>query len=202
MVAETMQFIGLTRKNFLETNLKHVLPALVMSQDRRALQQVASIVKQNLGMLLTDNIAHILSQAFLHTDRTNSAIKFLVELLQELMKGNPKALSNLSVPSLMTACFVDLVVMIIVELGDSDRGHRKAAQNALIKATTHQHNNDDVGAFLKPQMLGVISQLNDMLHDVQGKKSVEYKRKIIRSFGSLIKIAGDSMSGFSPQVSL
>nr|XP_019011517.1 uncharacterized protein I206_03617 [Kwoniella pini CBS 10737]OCF50298.1 hypothetical protein I206_03617 [Kwoniella pini CBS 10737] len=200
MVAETMQFIGLTRQNFLETNLKHILPALIMVHNKDALQQVASIVKQKMGVILTDHVSHILAQAFLHPDRTDSAINFLVKLLQDMMRGNPKALSNLSIPSLMTACMVDLIVMLIVELGDSDRGTRKAAQNALVKASLHQRKDEDVGAFLKPQMLGVISQLNDMLHDVQGKKSVEYKRKIIRSFGSLIRIAGDSMAGFSPQI--
>ncbi|WWC71522.1 uncharacterized protein I206_105480 [Kwoniella pini CBS 10737] len=202
MVAETMQFIGLTRQNFLETNLKHILPALIMVHNKDALQQVASIVKQKMGVILTDHVSHILAQAFLHPDRTDSAINFLVKLLQDMMRGNPKALSNLSIPSLMTACMVDLIVMLIVELGDSDRGTRKAAQNALVKASLHQRKDEDVGAFLKPQMLGVISQLNDMLHDVQGKKSVEYKRKIIRSFGSLIRIAGDSMAGFSPQSTL
>ncbi|WWC90662.1 uncharacterized protein L201_005598 [Kwoniella dendrophila CBS 6074] len=199
MIADTVQFIGMTRQNFLETTLTHTLPALVLSRNNDALKQTASIVKKRLGVLLMDNIAHVLAQAFLHPDQTDSALNFLVGILQDMTSGTSRAQPNISVPSLMTACIVDLVVMLIVELGDLDKGIRKSARNALQKASNYQHKNQDVGSFLKPQMLGVISQLNDMLHDVQGKKTVEYKRKIIRSFGSLIKIAGDSMAGFSPQ---
>ncbi|WVW85570.1 hypothetical protein I302_107608 [Kwoniella bestiolae CBS 10118] len=113
---------------------------------------------------------------------------------------NPRAQPNISVSSLMTACIVDLVVMLIVELGDQTRSVRKNAEAALTRATKQQAGSEDIGAFLKPLMLGVISQLNDMLHDVQGKKTVDHKRKIIRSFGSLIRLVGDSMAGFSPQI--
>ena len=30
----------------------------------------------------------------------------------------------------------------------------------------------DIGSFLKPWMLGVISDMNDMLQDVQGKETI------------------------------
>ncbi|WVQ68017.1 uncharacterized protein L199_006223 [Kwoniella botswanensis] len=191
----TMQFIGMTRKNFLETTLVHTIPALVLSRNGDALKEVAGVVQQKLGVMLMDNISHILAQAFLRPHQTDSALRFLVSLLKDMTSSNPRAQPNISISSLMTACIVDLVVMLIVELGDQNRSVRADAKAALIKASLQQTGSEDIGAFLKPLMLGVISQLNDMLHDVQGKKTVDYKRKIIKSFGSLIRLVGDSMAG-------
>jgi serine/threonine-protein kinase ATR len=58
----------------------------------------------------------------------------------------------------------------------------------------------DLGAFLKTYMLGLISVINDMLQDVQGKKSVTAKRQILRSLGALVTLIGPSISNVSPQV--
>nr|XP_031859926.1 uncharacterized protein CI109_004533 [Kwoniella shandongensis]KAA5526998.1 hypothetical protein CI109_004533 [Kwoniella shandongensis] len=201
MIAETMQFIGFTRQNFLSTTLQYTLPALVLTRNREALQHVASIVKERLGVLLMDNIANILARVFLHPQQTDNSLKFLVTLIQNMTSGNPKAQPVISAASLMTACIVDFVVMLVVELGDEERSVRESAKTALEKAQAQQDGrNSDLGAFLKPLMLGVISQLNDMLHDVLGKKTVEFKRKIIRSLGALIRFVGDSMASFSPQI--
>lgn len=49
-------------------------------------------------------------------------------------------------------------------------------------------------------MLGVISEINDMLQDVQGKKSVDMKRRIIRSLGALVELIGHPIHNVSPQV--
>ena len=59
----------------------------------------------------------------------------------------------------------------------------------------------DLGTFLKPWMLGVISNLNDMLQDVQGKKTIAEKRIILRSLGALIVHIGPAISNVAPQVS-
>jgi serine/threonine-protein kinase ATR len=58
----------------------------------------------------------------------------------------------------------------------------------------------DLGTFLKTYMLGLISVINDMLQDVQGKKTVTVKRQILRSLGALVIQIGPSISNVSPQV--
>lgn len=58
----------------------------------------------------------------------------------------------------------------------------------------------ELGAFLKTYMLGLISVINDMLQDVQGKKTVTSKRKILRSLGALISEIGPAVSNVAPQV--
>lgn len=49
-------------------------------------------------------------------------------------------------------------------------------------------------------MLGLISDINDMLQDVQGKKSVTVKRKILRSLGALVSEIGPAINNVAPQV--
>src|ERR1700683_200048 len=51
-------------------------------------------------------------------------------------------------------------------------------------------------------MLGVISDMNDMLQDVHGKKTIAEKRQILRSLGALILHIGSSISDVAPQVFL
>lgn len=58
----------------------------------------------------------------------------------------------------------------------------------------------ELSAFLKVHMLGLISHINDMLQDVQGKKSVASKRKIIKGLGALIVQIGPSITNGAPQV--
>lgn len=147
-----------------------------------------------------DHTAGILAQVFLHPQQTADSLDFLVDLIRSMTHGYSENEPRITVESLMGSCMVDLMVILVVELGDQDKTIRRAAKLGLSKAMAYQRTGTDLGAFLKPYMLGVISQLNDMLHDVLGKKSVEYKKKIIRSMGVLIKLVGDSMSSFSPQV--
>lgn len=58
----------------------------------------------------------------------------------------------------------------------------------------------DLGTFLKPWMLGIISDMNDMLQDVQGRKSVSEKRQILRGLAALINNIGPTISNVAPQV--
>ncbi|WVO23083.1 uncharacterized protein IAS62_004428 [Cryptococcus decagattii] len=119
---------------------------------------------------------------------TADSLDFLVDLIRSMTHGYSENEPRITVESLMGSCMVDLMVILVVELGDQDKAVKRAAKLGLSKAMAYQRTGTDLGAFLKPYMLGVISQLNDMLHDVLGKKSVEYKKKIIRSMGVLIKL--------------
>jgi serine/threonine-protein kinase ATR len=58
----------------------------------------------------------------------------------------------------------------------------------------------DLGAFLKTFILGIVTGVSDMLQGVQGKKSTEDKRKIVRSIGFLVTFLGGSISIVAPQV--
>ncbi|WVQ89598.1 hypothetical protein IAS59_003360 [Cryptococcus gattii] len=162
-------------ENFLHTTLPHILPALVLSRNREALIHVASIVKQRLGRLFMDHTAGILAQVFLHPQQTADSLDFLVDLIRSMTHGYSENEPRITVESLMGSCMVDLMVILVVELGDQDKAVRRAAKLGLSKAMAYQRTGTDLGAFLKPYMLGVISQLNDMLHDVLGKNTLGIK---------------------------
>jgi serine/threonine-protein kinase ATR len=199
IVVETMSLIGYTRKAFFTITLPFTIPALVMISDRQALESISSIVGSPLGYLLFDHAGLILSKLFL-CDRVEGSFDFLISLLRELTG------SEVTKDSVLTSCAVPFIVSMVVELGDEDKKVTETAVKALHRAH-REFNKDkgqdaDLGSFLKPHMLGIISQLNERLHDLQGKKSVEEKRKIIRSINQLIGRVGNTMASFSPQVSL
>jgi serine/threonine-protein kinase ATR len=198
IVVETMSLIGYTRKSFFAMTLRYTIPALVMVADRQALESISSIIGTALGFLLFDHAGVILSKIFL-CDRVEGSFEFLISTLRELTG------SVVTHDSVMTSCAVPFIVSMVVELGDEDNKVVEKAVKALHRAQQefnrgNAHVDMDLGPFLKPHMLGIISQLNERLHDLQGKKSVEEKRKIIRSISQLIRRFGTSMVSFCPQV--
>jgi serine/threonine-protein kinase ATR len=198
MVVETMSLIGYTRKAFFTMTLNYTVPALVMISDRQALESISSLCAQPLGYLLFDHAGLVLSKLFL-CHRVEGSFDFLIQMLHELTG------SHVTKDSVLTSCAVPFIVSMVVELGDGDKKVVENAVRALNRAhkefNKEKGENPDLGSFLKPHMLGIISQLNERLHDLQGKKSVEEKRKIIRSINQLIARVGQSMVSFSPQVS-
>lgn len=60
----------------------------------------------------------------------------------------------------------------------------------------------DVGSFLREHVLGILSSLNDILNDGQGKKSASHKATVVRSVGALVEVVGSTISLVTPQVRL
>ena len=58
----------------------------------------------------------------------------------------------------------------------------------------------DLGEFLKTHMLGILSNMNDMLQDIPGKATVEAKQQILRSLGALVSNIGPCITSVAPQV--
>jgi serine/threonine-protein kinase ATR len=59
----------------------------------------------------------------------------------------------------------------------------------------------DLATFLKPHILGIMTHLNEVLQEVQGKRSPAYKRQVIRSIGVLVSEVGTPIIAIAPQVS-
>ena len=198
VVAEATNLLGQTRQNFVQTTLSHTLPALVLETDIEALETIAGIVGRRLVEILLDHMAEILVKVFLTADLTDKCLAFLVKLFKANME--PGADRHVSGASLITSCHLNFAVALIVEL--SDATNKGPAERALKKAQeiTSPGASSDIGAFLKPIMLGIMTHLNETLHDIRGKKTVEFKCKLIASLGSLISLVGDSMASYSPQV--
>lgn len=200
IVAEMMRLIERTRQNFFETTVRYTLPSLVVNREKETLDLLAGIVKQPLGVLLVDHSHLILAKIFMTPAQTESALSFLVGVLQSLTRGHGDR--EVTAASVITTCIIHFLVELVIELGSRDRQTVAMAESALAEAGRVQRGKPtDLGTFLKPHMLGVISHMNDVMHDIQGKKTVDIKRKVIRSIGALAKRVGGTMASFSPQVS-
>lgn len=160
---------------------------MIFDRKRVILEEIAGITQKSLGMMILEHASSALSKIFLKGEM--ASLDFLVHTLAH----------GVTAQSLLTTCVVALVVSLIIELGEDDPAPALAALQRA--CAIHSPGSTNLSAFLKPFMLGIISHLNDALHDMQGKKTVEYKRKIIRSLGGLIDTVGHAMSAFAPQVS-
>ncbi|ORX38472.1 hypothetical protein BD324DRAFT_641616 [Kockovaella imperatae] len=203
-LTEAASFLGQTRQNFIETTLHYTIPAMILARNRMCLEQMASTLPTGLGVTLLEYTAQILTKIFLCPSRTDQCLAFLVNLVSQLVHDT--ATTHIDAPSLITSCIVPLLVALVIELGDEEAEVSNSAAMGLRKVrdvyqVTHRSSSLDLGTFLKPHMLGVMTHLNETLHDVRGRKSAAYKRKLIRSLKTLIEMVGDSIASYSPQVS-
>lgn len=76
----------------------------------------------------------------------------------------------------------------------------KVQQTVENRRSQYDTLDEAVKAFLQLHMLGVVSQLNDMLQEVQGKQTADGKRQIIRALGAFIREVGSAIQGVAPQV--
>ena len=78
---------------------------------------------------------------------------------------------------------------------------RKVERTLAPPAQSRQGMPQHIGSFLQTYMLGIIALLNDILQDVQGRKTDDMKRKVLFGLDALIKEVGSSISAVAPQVS-
>ncbi|KAJ3474989.1 hypothetical protein NLI96_g12128 [Meripilus lineatus] len=89
---------------------------------------------------------------------------------------------TIDLASIVRSCLVNLLAEIITTMGDNPEGPTDTTIRAIIRVEAAANKNPrdsaerDVGAILRPKMLGVITSLHDLLQDLHGKKSIETKR--------------------------
>lgn len=195
--AEAISLLGQSRQNFLRTTLNHTMPALVVSQDVRVIETIASIVGDSVAAILFENLKDILTRVLMTP--SDASLRFLVKMF---LKGkDPNMVNDVSAESLIKSVHIPLAVDLIIEMGD-DRT-KEMAVKALTRAQAHvkvASSSNGFVEFLKPGMLGIMTHMNETLHDMHGKKTVDYKRKLIKSLGALFQRIGGFMASFSPQV--
>lgn len=201
VVALTMSFLGLSRQAFFNLARKSVVPALVVKRNRAALEMLSSIFNDKLGLILIADGSAILAKIFLTPNATHQAMDFLGTLLNDLISGTSNSPAT-TLDKFIRASIVPLIVAVVIELGDQDDKRQAVATQALHAIqrmeTAINLEAGDLGAFLKPHMLGVLAALTEQL--VTPRTPTDSRRKIIRSIGQLISLVGDSMSSFSPQI--
>lgn len=203
-LAKACAFLGIDVAAFVVKTLSHTLPVLVLEGDRAALSRLAGFAQQALGTLLIEQIHTILAAIVLQdsTAAVERSTAFLCNLINSLKRSPTNR--DVTIDTLVSTCVIPFLVEIVVQLGDPQTESR--AERALQRAQVFQSKSrsrrpdEDLGSYLKPHMLGIISFLNDLLQETQGRKTTEEKCKVIRSFGKLIEHVGDSIMLYSPHV--
>ncbi|KAJ9091817.1 hypothetical protein QFC19_008930 [Naganishia cerealis] len=200
---ESLQFLGVERATFLRQNYPHILPYGVVQRDGELIQHVyvAGNNEGSLGSLLINYNSDILAEIF--TSETKERLRETLNFYRSLVQGDND--TQITIARLITLSVAPLLVRMIVRLCKSEsndvvlqalqRVHQFGHPESKRQSTKH-----DVIVFLKQHMLGIISELNDMLHDMHEKKTIKQKLEVISSYEALIRLAGSTMAVYSPQV--
>ncbi|KIK53267.1 hypothetical protein GYMLUDRAFT_77511 [Collybiopsis luxurians FD-317 M1] len=199
ILAETCRLMGIGVSDFLRTTMAKTLPALFANREQAVLEAFGKQVAQKPATLFLHNAHEILAHVF-RLDRrgTHNAIEFITNFLSASSGGK----SSVDVQSLVKSCVIPLLAELVTSLGDRNTQVVQDALDALrkVEITLTQTQDSDLGSFLKNYMLGLMSNINDMLQDVQGKKPVDVKKKILRSLGVLMVHTGSATASVAPQI--
>ncbi|EGO27933.1 hypothetical protein SERLADRAFT_414152 [Serpula lacrymans var. lacrymans S7.9] len=139
----------------------------------------------------------------------SKALNFILKILSDAVVNLNIDSSSIDVQSLVGSCRLPLLTELVIVLGDENEENSAAAVQALkrVERSLSKSSRPErasavstLAPFLKDHMLGIISDMNDTLQDVLGKKSISEKRQILRSIGALIGHIGPAINSVSPQI--
>ena len=203
---------------FINITLQHTLPVVCGNCDRTVLDYMAKEIP-HFNKVLANHLPAILAHIFLLSTQmaTNTALSFLEKVI-----GDDKEASLML--SVIKVHVYSVLAALMVKVGDEDQriservclsfnvyschllilfkavSALRKVQGVLEPTLRGQRKIPDIRELLRTYMLGLVSQINDMLQDVHGKKSVDVKRKIIRGLGFLVEQIGETINNASPQV--
>ncbi|TFK43883.1 hypothetical protein BDQ12DRAFT_199518 [Crucibulum laeve] len=214
LLSEACRLMSIAPGDFISITLPRTLPQVFAECKLPVLEAVSRELGANPPSLLLKHSPQVLAHVFLlpRANDTTKALNFIVKVLTDAARNaDPSAMKEkrIDIQSLVKSCVVPLLAELVVAMGDEDLDVAERAVSALKKVERVQSTSPsqgrslpetDLGIFLKGYMLGLISDINDMLQDVQGKKSVASKRKILRSLGALVTVLGSATITVAPQI--
>lgn len=210
--------------DFITVTAPRTLPPLFANCDAKAIEAVSREVEQTASALFLANSHVILAYIFMLPKPAESkAISFVLKILADASQEGP-----IDLQVVVKVSLVKILAELVVAMGDENEtkvpvvrqtkflllnfGHNffpliqavdaMKRVERIINSTGKERNKTPVelSGFLKVHMLGLMSYINEMLQDMQGKKSVASKRKIIKGLGELIVQIGSNISYGAPQV--
>ncbi|KAF9567437.1 hypothetical protein CPC08DRAFT_22231 [Agrocybe pediades] len=202
LLGEACRVLSITPPDFLNITATRTLPVVYASCDLNALNVIAQQMSKPPSHLLVTYahsiLAHIL---LLPEDAMKKAVKFVLKVVNDVSS------SPIDMQSLVRSCLVPLLAQLVVVLGHENKeraGDGLLALRRVERILSVQKNGSsgqsDLAAFLKNYILGVISNVNDMLQGVHGKKTVIEKRRILRSLGGFVQLIGTMINNIAPQI--
>ncbi|OBZ70466.1 Serine/threonine-protein kinase atr [Grifola frondosa] len=204
LLSEFCRFISVSPGDFLSVTLNRTLPQLFASCDLKVLEAISAEIGQTPAYLLIDQTHHILAYVFRlpNVGQINKVLAFILNILRSATRDD-----TIDTATLVRSCLVPLLGELVIVLGDENddivqttRAAESRKPDGCAASPWYFRASQDTGDILTVNMLGVISNLNDMLQDVQGKRSIESKRRILRSLGPFIAHIGPSIYNVAPQL--
>ncbi|PFH50130.1 hypothetical protein AMATHDRAFT_145857 [Amanita thiersii Skay4041] len=201
---EACRAMGTQPHQFIVSNLARSAPQVFADCDKQVLESLAKELSTTPSTLFLKHSHKILAHVFLRLGQPTKALNFILKILVEDSQGG-----TISVANVIKSCLVPLLTELIIYLGDDNQMNVQLANVALVNVERSLAPSStkgrplplpEVGAFLRVYMLGIFSELSDMLQGVQGKISVGTKRQIIRSIGALVTLIGQPISNVAPQI--
>ncbi|CAO1612632.1 unnamed protein product [Jaminaea pallidilutea] len=207
---EVLHLTGQSQAKFLQATLPYTLPRVIANRNAKALSLIVSALNTSVGQLCLEQAPAILKEYLLMPPgQRDENIETYLETMRRA--------SNQDVPlrGLYRSYIGEILGHLVATLGDPDR--REAAVDGLrhIEATLSDHSTasatkakamgrtgggGDLSAFLKDEILGILSWLNDDLMSVNGKKSPSFKAMVTRSIGVFVEIVGSAIGLVAPQI--
>ncbi|KAG1752448.1 uncharacterized protein EDB91DRAFT_1243215 [Suillus paluster] len=190
LIFETCRFLSVHPTDFISVTLSKTLPYLFVNCEGKVLEDISKELGKTTPSLFLNHSHEILAHVYQqHEAQTNGSLQFITNILSDAA-----AVDDIDIQSIVKSCVVPLLANLVVVLGDENEERAALAVDALRKVersitgeTPERILADiDLSPFLKTYMLGVVSNLNDMLQDVHGKKSVSAKKQILRGLEELI----------------
>ncbi|KAF9226785.1 hypothetical protein BS17DRAFT_800749 [Gyrodon lividus] len=209
LFAETCRFMSVYPTDFLAVTLSKTLPHLFADREARVLEDISTELGKKSSILFFNQAPRILAHVLRlqGPGQTNQALDFILKVVVADANEHSEN-STIDIGMIVKSCLLPLLAELVVMLGDEDADQTSSATSALRKVarllSTTQGNrnlpNLDLAALLKTHMLGIVSNMSEMLQDIQGKKTILAKRQILRGLGALITHVGDAIHNIAPQV--
>ncbi|KAF9238832.1 hypothetical protein BU15DRAFT_88266 [Melanogaster broomeanus] len=178
LFAETCRFMSVYPTDFLAVTLSKTLPHIFADREARVLEEISSELGKKSSILFFNQapgiLAHVLQLQ--GPGQTNQALDFILKVVVADANEHSEK-STIDIGMIVKSCLLPVLAELVVMLGDEDPDQA---------SSTH--------------MLGIVSNMSEMLQDIQGKKTIPAKRQILRGLGALITHVGDAIHTISPQV--
>ncbi|KAI8612937.1 hypothetical protein BC830DRAFT_1134506 [Chytriomyces sp. MP71] len=199
LLREFSKLIGVSAKALLESTAEFTLPHLILHQKGLIINELAAHLSLDVPILLVNHMSSILKALFMWDNVLDlqAAIRYLIETIK------PK-INSVSINTLIHSCELDLVVQLVMALGDEARKAKafKALNTVVIyltdKADVNQHSH--LPEFLLQHFLAVLSNVNLTLSEQNANSGNEEKKKAVNCLIELMSLVGAKLSGFTTQI--
>ncbi|KAG2115849.1 uncharacterized protein F5147DRAFT_751291 [Suillus discolor] len=201
LIFEMCRFLSVHPADFITVTLPKTLPYLFANSEAKIIEEISEDLRRTILSLFMEHSHQILAYVYQQHGpaQTTRSLTFIKNII---FRGAESKSADLTVRGMVQSCVVALLAELVVVLGHENEERAALAVDALRKVQRSVTDNTELemSLFLKMYMLGIVSNLNEMLQDVHGKKSFPAKKQILRGLGVLIVQIGPLVNEVSPQI--